>query len=81
MVEDKKFWMTWIESYFWISLMNWMNFTISEALLQFQMSIVFEILYKTAGEILLLNNIRSFLGKDSAFIVIYIVSVGLIKDT
>lgn len=55
-----------------------MNFTISEALLQFQMSIVFEILYKTAEVVLLLNNIRGFLGKDFAFIVIYIVSVGLI---
>lgn len=45
------------------------------------MSIVFEILYKTAGMVLLLNNIRGFLEKDSAFTVIYIVSVGLIKDT
>lgn len=31
------------------------------------MSIVFEILYKTAGVVLLLNNIRGFIGKDSAF--------------
>jgi len=56
------------------------SFTISEALLWFQMKVVFEILYKTAGVVLQLN-IRGFLGKISAFIVIYIVSVGLIKDT
>lgn len=57
-VESRKFWMTWNRSYFWIFLMK--IFTISEALLQFQMNIGFEILYKTAGVVLLLNSIWDF---------------------
>lgn len=36
------------------------SFTISEALRQFQMNVGFEILYKTAGAVLLLNSIRGF---------------------
>lgn len=44
------------------------------------MDVVFEILYKTAGVVMLLNNGWGFLGKISAFIVIYIAWVGLIKD-
>lgn len=79
MVESKKFWMTSNESYFWIFLMK--NFTISEALLQFQMNDIFEILYKTAGVVLFIIHIWGFLGTVSAFIVIYTVSVDLIKDT
>lgn len=57
-----------------------MKFTFSGALFWFQMDVVFEILYKTAGVVMLLNNVWGFLGKISAFIVIYIAWVGLIKD-
>lgn len=52
-VESKKMWKIWNESYFWNFWEN--NFTISEALLQFQMNVGFEILYKTTGVVLLLN--------------------------